>query len=76
MPISSENLITPLEYISMLQALGYEDVSVEDISEDVFPGFSKFLSGRGGKWWVFSGIISAWYRVGGRFVLASAQRPV
>ena len=60
-----------------MQMLGYEDVQLEDISEDVFPGFTRFLKGRGGGWWVFGRWMEWWHKsAGARFVLVSGRRPV
>jgi SAM-dependent methyltransferase len=75
MPIPPENLITPLEYHDMFQSLGYDCIVVEDISNDVFPGFARFLSSQGVLWRAFAFIVTLWYRSGGTYVLVSARRP-
>jgi cyclopropane fatty-acyl-phospholipid synthase-like methyltransferase len=74
-PLPEENLITPTEYEAMLKEIGYEDVQVEDISRHVFPEFARFLRSRGLKWSLFASIVSGWYGLGGRFVVASGRRP-
>ena len=72
-----QNMVTKEGYVKNMQMLGYEDVQLEDISEDVFPGFTKFLKGRGGGWWVFGRWMEWWHKsAGARFVLVSGRRPV
>jgi hypothetical protein len=51
------------EYKEQLLKIGYEEVEIEEWTDDVFPGFSKFLKSRGGSWplvgrgvdWAFNG---------------------
>lgn len=73
--IPKENMITPDHYVRMLEEIGFEDVKLEDISDDVFPGFSQFLESRGHLWRVFATIIRYIAARGARFVIISAQKP-
>ena len=69
-----ENMITKEEYVRSMEILGYEDVQLEDISEDVFPGFAQFLSSRGLGWRLFGKGITLLYAGGVRFVLVHGRR--
>ncbi|KAJ3765154.1 hypothetical protein FB446DRAFT_776540 [Lentinula raphanica] len=69
-----ENAISIDDYIRCLEQIGYEDVKVEDVSEDVFPGFVAFLKSRGLGWWLFGFVMYQYYSAGARFVIASASR--
>ncbi|KAJ4000992.1 S-adenosyl-L-methionine-dependent methyltransferase [Lentinula boryana] len=69
-----ENVISINEYVGRLEQIGYEDVKVEDISEDVFPGFVSFLKPRGFGWWIFGSVLCCYYKAGARFVIASGSR--
>jgi hypothetical protein len=73
--MAPSNAISTDQYIQEMQEMGYVDVQLEDISEGVFPGFTKFLKGRGGGWWVFANIIGWWAGRGMRFVVVSGQKP-
>jgi len=68
-------MISTDQYVHEMQKIGYVDVQMDDISEDVFPGFTKFLKGRGGCWWVFGSIMAWWAGRGIRFVIVSGQKP-
>lgn len=70
--VPSSNLITRSEYRAMLGHIGYTDIEVIDISENVFPGFTDFLGTRGFLWKLFGGTLRRWWRFGGRFVLVTA----
>jgi len=71
----AENLISDEEYIAQLEEIGFVDISLEDITSDVFPGFVKFMKGRNWGWWVF-GLIMNWYaNAGAKFVIASGTKP-
>lgn len=50
-----ENVVSDVR--TELEEIGYVDVRVEDITEDVFPGFSKFLKPRGLAWWMFAWVM-------------------
>ena len=69
------NVVTPDQYVHEMQEMGYADVQLEDVSGYVFPGFTKFLKGKGGGWWVFGGVVAWWARSGMRFVVVSGQKP-
>jgi len=70
------NIVTQTEYVATLQAIGYEDVVLEDISEHVFPFFVRFLRTQGRAFAAFSYVPAIWYSFGGRFVIVSARRTV
>ena len=40
------NFVSKDEYAAELRAAGFDDVAVQDISSDVFPGLAEFISGR------------------------------
>ncbi|KAG9128228.1 TRAPP subunit trs31 [Ceratobasidium sp. 392] len=72
-----ENLITAADYEQTMLRVGYENVSVEDITLSVFPGFTTLLKSRGGGWWVFAWILLVWWKVcGARFVIARGTKPL
>jgi hypothetical protein len=73
--MASANAISPDQYVREMQQIGYMDVQLEDISEDVFPGFTGFLKKRGGGWWVFGSVMEWWAGKGMRFVVVSGQKP-
>jgi hypothetical protein len=68
-------MISTDQYVHEMHHMGYVDVQMEDISEYVFPGFTRFLKRSGGGWWVFGSIMAWWAARGMRFVLVSAQKP-
>lgn len=68
------NIISDGEYISQMQDLGYHDVSLENITANVFPGFVKFLKSRGGGWYVFGCIMACYARAGAQFVIVSGRK--
>lgn len=75
-PVPRENVVTKEGYSEQLLEIGYENVELEDITEYVFPGFTRFLRRRGACWTVFSVLFLLFVRlVGLRFVVVSAQRP-
>jgi len=69
------NMISTDQYVSEMWGIGYMDVQMEDISDDVFPAFTKFLKRRGGGWWVFASILGWWAGRGMRFVVISGKKP-
>lgn len=69
-----ENVVSAETYIRHMKEIGYVDVQLEDISEDLFPGFVKFLKGRGGGWFVFGCVVDWWAWMGARFVIVSAAK--
>lgn len=71
----AENLISDEEYIAQLEGIGFMDVSLEDITPDVFPGFVKFLKGRKWGWWVFGSVIDWYVHAGAKFIIVSGRKP-
>lgn len=69
-----ENRVSTEEYIASMRRMGYVDVDMRDVTADVFPGFIKFLKGRGLGWWVFSKILEVYTSAGARFVIVSGMR--
>lgn len=69
-----DNVITKEEYIAEMKRIGYVEVEVEDITEYVFPGFVKFLSGRGGAWKAFVSVMAWLQRRGARFGIVAGMK--
>jgi hypothetical protein len=69
------NMISTDQYVSEMQRIGYMDVQMEDLSDNVFPAFTKFLRRRGGGWWVFASILGWWAGRGMRFIVISGKKP-
>ncbi|TCD71471.1 hypothetical protein EIP91_008851 [Steccherinum ochraceum] len=67
-----ENMQTVDEYISSMRSIGYQDVTLEDITDDVFPGFELFLAKQGVGWSVFARMIGWLSTAGARFVIMSS----
>ncbi|KAJ7070974.1 S-adenosyl-L-methionine-dependent methyltransferase [Mycena amicta] len=65
----SANVISTDDYLAQMHQIGYTLLRLEDISEDVFPGFTRFLKGRGIGWWAFANVLQLYYWAGARFVL-------
>jgi hypothetical protein len=70
------NVVRPAEYVQMMQDLGFEDVELEDITANVFPGFFAFLRSQGSLWPFFVATMSVLVRCGMRFVIVSARTPL
>ena len=70
-----ENVTTTDEYIATLREIGYVDVELEDITQDVFPGFVAFLKGRGLAFRILASHFERLVSRGMRFVIVSAARP-
>ncbi|KAK0245786.1 S-adenosyl-L-methionine-dependent methyltransferase [Armillaria nabsnona] len=68
--IPMENIVSLDEYEADMRNMGYVDVKVEDISEEVFPGFIRFLKSRGWGWWIFGKVMSE-FAGRARFVVVS-----
>jgi len=69
-----QNMVSTKEYVSLMKEIGYVDVQLRDITEDVFPGFARFLKGKG---WIWRGLalLVDWYAsAGARFVIVSGAR--
>ncbi len=71
-----ENAVAREVYIRNMEKIGYTDVRLEDISEDVFPGFIRFLSGRNVAWKMLALLFTTLSRSGLRFVLVSGHKPL
>ncbi|KZS95934.1 hypothetical protein SISNIDRAFT_330150 [Sistotremastrum niveocremeum HHB9708] len=75
--IRTANILTKDEYVKMVKDVGFAECQVEDITQDVFPGFRQFLRSRGGMWKIMEQYgIGAWVRSDGRFILVSAKKIV
>ncbi|KDQ19908.1 hypothetical protein BOTBODRAFT_27326 [Botryobasidium botryosum FD-172 SS1] len=70
-----ENMVSKSQYAAQMHKMGYVNVTVEDISDDVFPGFQEFLVSKRGLWRIFARVIGLWVKGGGKFVLVSGQKP-
>lgn len=68
------NVITDDEYILQMQVLGYQDVILENVTAEVYPGFVKFLKSRRGGWYVFGCIMGRFARAGAQFVIVSGRK--
>ncbi|KAF7795464.1 hypothetical protein EIP86_006625 [Pleurotus ostreatoroseus] len=71
-----ENAINRAVYVREMEKIGYTDVHLEDISDDVFPGFIQFLWSRGIGWKMFAMLIQTLSRSGLRFVVVSGRKPL
>jgi len=69
-----ENRISTDEYLAQMREIGFTEVEVEDITQDVFPGFIFFLAKRGAGWWIFSRLFDIFGKSGARFVLVRGNR--
>lgn len=78
--VPSSNIIPLSSLGASMVKLGYEDIEIDDITEDVFPGFASFLSGRDELSWRMMGKLVRWWSGGGRgllrFVVVKASKPV
>ena len=72
--VPSSNLVTREEYRTQMERIGYTDIVIEDISVNVFPGFTTFLSTKGLMWKLFAKIILIWWSGGGKFILVNGRR--
>lgn len=78
-----QNILPFAEYYRLLRSAGFADITLLDVSEDVFPGFSQFLRGLGEEQWrkgsvpwamktsirFFSGFVRDWADGGDRGLL-------
>ncbi|KAL0072036.1 hypothetical protein AAF712_000959 [Marasmius tenuissimus] len=70
-----ENMISVEEYVEVMEKIGYTEVKLEDISNDVFPGFIGFLKTQGIGWNFFARVLGLYVRKGGaRFVIVTGRR--
>lgn len=73
--VPKDNVISTQEYLSQLSDIGFKDVEVEDISNDVFPAFIEFLCNRGIGWGAFGLGMQVLVGAGGmRFVVVTATK--
>jgi len=72
--VPSANLVSREAYRESLERIGFDDIRIEDISPNVYPGFTAFLRTQGLVWALFAHVMSTWYKFGGRFVVVSAVR--
>ncbi|KAJ3500401.1 hypothetical protein NLJ89_g9811 [Agrocybe chaxingu] len=68
------NLISDEEYVAQMKEIGFIDVTLEDITPDVFPGFIAFLKGRGWGWWIFGMVMQCYAGAGAKFVIVSGRK--
>jgi hypothetical protein len=69
-----QNIVSPKDYVSLMEEIGYVDVQLRDITDDVFPGFVRFLKARGWAWWGFALVIDWCVGAGARFVIVSGAK--
>lgn len=69
-----QNMVSTKEYVSVMKEIGYVDVQLQDITKDVFPGFVKFLKGKGWAWWAFALVIDWLVNAGAKFVIVTGTR--
>jgi hypothetical protein len=71
------NVVSTEDYTCGMTSLGYSDVTMVDITDDVFPSFLAFLKGRGLGWWIFAAIMERWLIwTSARFVIVSGCKSV
>ena len=68
------NMISPVKYVQDMEELGFADVTLEDVTEDVFPGFVRFLQSRGIGWRMFATAVKWYVGLGVRFVIVAGTR--
>lgn len=70
----TENMVSAETYVRDMEEMGYVDVQFKDITESVFPGFVRFLKGRGIGWFAF-GCFMEWFAwMGAQFVIVNAAK--
>lgn len=69
------NLVSDIDYVASMKDIGYVNVTLEDITPDVFPGFISFLKSRGVGWWIFGTSLEWYTSAGAKFVIVSGQKP-
>ncbi|KAA1468254.1 S-adenosyl-L-methionine-dependent methyltransferase [Dentipellis sp. KUC8613] len=73
--LPKENAVTIERYIQDMRHIGFVDVKMEDITNQVFPGFQDFLRGQGLMWRFFAGMIGWLHKSKGRFVIVVGTKP-
>lgn len=68
------NVQSKSEYVAGMESMGYTDVTMEDITEDVFPGFVRFLSTQKLAFRLLAKGIALLQALGARFVIISGTR--
>lgn len=72
----SPNVVTEEEYLRTMTGIGYENVTMDDISMHVFPGFIQFLRTRGMGWRLFTVVFKTLLvKNGARFVIVAGRKP-
>lgn len=69
-----QNMISTEEYVRVMKEIGYVDVQLQDITAEVFPGFIKFLKGKGWAWWGVALAIDWCVKAKARFVIVSGAK--
>lgn len=70
----AENMVSIETYRCQMADIGYVGIQVEDITDDVFPGFADFMSSRGFLWGLFARCIRRLHTGGARFVIISGRK--
>lgn len=74
--VPTANIIPISSMADILAQIGFVDIEIVDISSDVYPGFSRFLSGRGKTWRLMASVATWWHRRGLlRFCIVQARKP-
>ncbi|KIK71064.1 hypothetical protein GYMLUDRAFT_254342 [Collybiopsis luxurians FD-317 M1] len=73
--LPKENAVSVNQYAKCMEEIGYENVVIEDISADVFPGFVGFLKPRGFGRWISGTVFYAYYMSGARLFWISQNAP-
>lgn len=71
--IPKHNMVSSGDYIAQMKEIGYIDVQLQDVTENVFPGFIRFLKSRGLGWMVFGWMVECYAQAGARFVIVSGS---
>jgi len=72
----SYNMVTRSEYRAQMETIGYSQIVIEDVTDDVFPGLISFLRNRKElQWWIYVVVFSVWKFMGARYVIASGSKP-
>jgi SAM-dependent methyltransferase len=64
------------KYTEQLSRIGYTNVRVEDWTQEVFPGFAKFLRSKGGPWTLVARGAEWANARGWKFYAVRAERPM